>query len=343
MNKALLQSKLQFLDEQNVGLELYFLYKKEANEPFTLLRAHLDGTTVLAKLESLFISKIRQQFLGKDISGKILKDSPQWNLKHIKDVDDIKDNYYYFPNIISENEEYHIPEEFERMSQLKSKAYEEISLFEFDSHILDFVHAYLIRLQIDSEQVILYKHKYPIETLSRATILKVFNINHDTKFSLETDPLLKINDKIDFMFIDNNYIILSLSLLESKYGFNDRYLKQASESLNFLKSKNILKDTKILEQQSLKVSFSKKLMKIKSDNPVLKVPIQEMNKFLINYKSKDGKHSLSKRIKYIAKTNKFEIATIVAAEDFIKLLNDEFLISQLTKKPYVSPNKTEFE
>lgn len=343
MNKPLLQSKLQFLDDKSIGLELYFLYQKTGNEPFSILRAHLDGSTVQTKLENLFISKIRQQFLGKDISGKPLKDPPVWDLKHIKDVDDIKTNYYHFPNKEAQNEEYHIPEPFKLMAELYSKSYEDIPLFEFDSHLLDDVYAYLIRLQIDSEQIILYKHKHAFEVLSRSPILKVLNINHDTKFSLEKDPLLKINEKIDFMFIDNNFIILNLGLLESKYGFNERYLKQASESLDFLKKKGILKDTTVFEQLSLKVSFSKKLMKVKPDNVVLKVPIQEMNDFLINYQTKDGKTNLAKRIKYIPKSNKFEIKTIVAAEDFIRLLNDEFLISELTKRHYISPNKMEFE
>jgi hypothetical protein len=97
-----------------------------------------------------------------------------------------------------------------------------------------------------------------------------------------------------------------------------------------------------LEELSQKVSFSKKLMKVKSDNEVLCKPISAIKKFLSEYKTKDGKHSLSKRIKYEPKMNKFQVDTNVAAQDFIRLLSDQFLNSELTNKPYVSESHNEF-
>lgn len=345
MNKSTLQSKLQFIGTKKVGLELYFLHRKKASEPIEILRANLEGTTVQNRLEAVFVNKIKSEFLNQDIEGKSLSDNMLWSLKHIRDVDDLKNTIFYFPNEESIDDEYHIPEEFKEMANLHSRKFENISLFEFDKHRLDDVFAYLIRIQIDEEQIIIFKQKYTFDLLTRSTILKLggLEVNHKSKFSLEQDPLLKISDGIDFMFIDNNYIILNLKLLESKYGFNDRYLKRGAESLGLLKKKNILVNTDKLEELVKKVSFSKKLMKVKAENRVLKTSIQEMKDFLENYKTHDGKHNLAKRIKYNPKEDKFEVTTNIAAEDFIRLLNEQYLTSLLTKQPFVSDSQVIFE
>lgn len=344
MDKATLISKLDFVNSQHVGLEMYFLCRKGHDEPTEILRANLEGTDTKGKLETVFIGKIKSQLLS--IISENNKNSEEvldWNLKHIRDVDDLKSNYYYFPNELSSKDDsvadYHIPEEFKEMVVLWNTAYENVTLFKHEEHSLDEVFACLIRLQIDDKQVVIFKHKYPIDVLSRSTVLRW---GHTSKFSLEKEPLLKISDKIDFLLVDNTFIILNLPLLESKYGFNERYLKVASNSLDILRKKNILIDTKVFDELARKVSFSKKLMKIKSDNEVLKTPISEMKLFLENYKTKDGKFNLAQRIKYNPAKNKFEITTKIGAEDFLRLLNDQYLISLLTNKPYIVDAQTEF-
>lgn len=349
MNKSTLISKLQFLTTKKIGLELYFLYRKKAEDPIEILRANLEGTSAKKHLESVYISKIKLQLLNQDNEGKSIEDAVDWKLKHISEVDELKDTYYYFPNEEpkAENEtenDFHIPNEFKEMVTLKGKVYEKIPPFEHEKHLLDDVFAFLIRLQIDNEQVILYKYKYTIDVLTRSTILKVLGaeLNHSTKFSLEKEPLLKLSEKIDFMLVENDFIILNLHLLESRFGFNERYLKKGSESLEFIKKKGILTETKVFDELVKKVSFSKKLMKVKADNEVLKTPIIEIKHFLEEYKTKDGKHSLANRIKFFPKKNKFEVTTKVGAEDFVKLLNDQFLWSLLTKRPFISDAQTEF-
>lgn len=348
MNKATLVSKLKFVGDKNPGLELYLLFRKTQDDAIEILRADLEESGAKARLQSVFINKIKSQLLNQDNEGKSIEGFQDWNLKPISEVDDIKNTYYYFPNTPpnDENEDdYHIPEEFEEMTKLAGLEYEKTSKFEFDKHLLDHVFAYLIRIQIDKEQVILYKHKYPIDLLSRTTVLKVLGMemNHGTRFSLEKEPLLKVTDKFDFMLMGSHFVILNLALLESRYGFNERYLKKGAESLEFIRKKKILFDTKIFDEQVKRVSFSKKLMKVKADNEVLKRPVAEIKTFLEDYKTKDGKFSLAKRIKYLPTKGKFDVKSIVAAEDFIRLLNDQFLYSQLTKRPYVSDVHEEFK
>ena len=345
MEKSTLLSKLKFVVDKQVGLELYFLYRPKSADNIQILRANLEGTITQSKLEQDFIAKIKSQIFNQDSEGNEIPTGIDWKLKHIKDVDELKNVYYHFPNEESEDDSYHIPTEFQEMATLHGKSYESFDLFDFSKHLLDDVFAFLIRLQIDDEQVILFKNKYPFDILSRSTVLKVLNhkVKHDTKFELEDSPLLQISDKFDFVFIDNHFVILNIKLLESKFGFNERYLSKGAESLEIIRNKNVLVDTKIFEELAKKVSFAKKMMKIDSSNEVLKSPISEMKNFLDEFKTKDGKYSLAKRIKYIPNQNKFEVKTKIAAEDFIRLLNDQYLISLLTKKPYIAEVQSEFE
>lgn len=342
MNKSTLLKQIEFLVTKKAGLELYFLYKEKESPTFEILRADLEGTLTKTQLENSFVNKIKAQILNIGVDEGV----QEWRLKHIKDVDDSNNTFYYFPNIETTNEDtFHIPEEFLEFASINEKEYETFKLFKHETHQLENIVALLIRLKIDDEQILLYKHKFPIDILSRSrtSILKLVSIDHKSRFSLEQDKLLQINDKIDFLYVDNNFIILNLKLLESRYGFNERYLKNAELSIKAIKEKNILIGVEILEELSQKVSFSKKLMKVKSDNEVLSKPINDINKFLKEYKTKDGKHSLSKRIKYVSKMNKFQIDTKVAAHDFLRLLSDSFLNSDLTNKPYISEDHNEYK
>lgn len=347
MTKENLISKLSFIKDKQVGLELYFLYKSP-EQNLSILKVNLEDQIAYTRLRHVFIEKVKNQLLNVDEEGKSISDSIDWVLKSIAEVDELKNTIYHFPNeeeesITDEEKDFHIPDEFQIMASLHNLKYEDIPHFEHSQHTLENVVAFLIRLQIDNEQVIIYKHKWAIDVLSRTNILKMTNIlQHATKFSLETDPLLKISDKMDFMFIDNSFIILNLSLLEQKYGFNERYLKKAASSLKVITNSGIVLDITTIQKMSIKIPFAKKLMRIKNDNEVLKTPIQSMKDFLDEYTTKDKKFSLAKRIKYVPSKNKFDIKTQVAAEDFLRLLNDQYLISLLTKRPYISDVQKEF-
>lgn len=345
MNKANLISQLKFVSDKQPGLELYFLYKGSHEAPIEILRADLEDNGAKERLQSVFITKIKNQLLNQNNEGKSIDGFADWFLKPIGKVDEIKNTYYFFPvTPPTEEDDYHIPEEFEEMKKLWNLCYEDVPKFNFKSNSLENVFAFLIRLQVDNEQVIIYKHKYPIDVLSKTPVLKALGFEkiHATRFSLEKEPLLKVSDKIDFMLVNKHFIILNLNLLESKYGFNDRYLRKGAESLELIRKKNILTNLEVFEKQIQKLAFSKKLMKVKTDNEVLKQPIQTMKKFLEDYKTKDGKNSLAKRIKYVPGKGKFEIKTMVAAEDFVRLLNDQYLFSQLTQRPFISNVQEEF-
>lgn len=341
MNKKTLLNLISFIATKKVGIELYFLYKEKEEPAFEILRADLEGTVTKTQLENAFVNKIKLQLLNiGSVDG-----TEEWELKHINEVDDSKNTFYYFPNVDTTYEDtFHVPEEFLEFASIQDKDYETFKLYKHELHVLENVVSLFVRLRIDDQQILLYKHKFPLDILSRSStsILKLINKDHKSRFSLEQEQLLQISEKIDFMYVGNNFIILNLKLLENRYGFNDRYLKNAELSIKTIKEKNILIGVEKLEELSKKVSFSKKMMKIKPDNEVLSKPISAIKKFLSEYKTKDGKHSLSKRIKYVPKMNKFQVDTNVAAQDFIRLLSDQFLISELTNKPYISEDHNEF-
>ena len=66
MDKSTLLSKLRFIIEKEIGLELYFLYRQKNDDPIQILRANLEGSKTQEKLESVFKSKIKSQLFQQD-------------------------------------------------------------------------------------------------------------------------------------------------------------------------------------------------------------------------------------------------------------------------------------
>ena len=79
--------------------------------------------------------------------------------------------------------------------------------------------------------------------------------------------------------------------------------------------------------------FARKLAKISKDSPVFRVPQADIIDFT-------KKHPFLKdKFEYTADGSQIELNTKLSQENFIKLLNDDFLRSELTKIDYESPAK----
>ena len=87
MKKSTLLSKLRFVIEKQIGIELYFLYRPKSKENTEILRVNLEGTTTQNKLEQNYITKIKQEIFNQDNEGKDIPTGTDWQLKHINEID----------------------------------------------------------------------------------------------------------------------------------------------------------------------------------------------------------------------------------------------------------------
>ncbi len=134
------------------------------------------------------------------------------------------------------------------------------------------------------------------------------------------------------MIVDNSIITHNINLLQNKFNFEAFIRNESQKTIDLIIGMNIVEDmSKIIEFEGKeKLTNAKKLMKIK-DSPVLKMEksvLIERLKTLSRYK---GKLKIENDVIQV-NTNKDVI-------ELLKILNDDYLISELTEKSYESSSK----
>lgn len=112
-------------------------------------------------------------------------------------------------------------------------------------------------------------------------------------------------------------------------------MKSAKESIDAIKNLDILDDIEALEDALTDLHFLRKISKIKENSPVFKLGI---NKETILQFTKTNPE-LSGKFKYNSAGDKIALSTKKSKELFLKLINDSFLHSKLTKQWYVTTAK----
>ena len=147
------------------------------------------------------------------------------------------------------------------------------------------------------------------------------------------ENILSINESFEFMQIENDLIILSTKVLEKHFGFEQIIRNAANANLGVIENSLLLDDITLLNTLSADLKYAKKIVRIKSGTPVLALPTATVMTFIQQHPI------LKKKIRLNADNTKVSLDTKVSQELFIKLLNDDFLKSELTMLLYDSQNK----
>jgi Domain of unknown function (DUF4868) len=134
------------------------------------------------------------------------------------------------------------------------------------------------------------------------------------------------------MMVDNHLIVLKLNTLERFFGFEQVIRNQAQYTISMVEESNIMDDITQLYELAENLSNARKLMRMQ-DSPVLHVPIADVISFIRNHPELGG------RIAFNDDGTKVKLTTGVSKKLFLKLLNDDYLFSQLTELQYDSHAK----
>ena len=127
--------------------------------------------------------------------------------------------------------------------------------------------------------------------------------------------------------------IYNLDVLERFGDFHQIITKEATASLGEIGTLGLVSNLDVLSSRVDDLRFARKLAKISKDSPVFRVPQADIIDFT-------KKHPFLKdKFEYTADGSQIELNTKLSQENFIKLLNDDFLRSELTKIDYESPAK----
>ena len=206
--------------------------------------------------------------------------------------------------------------------------------FSFSNDSLSSLKGILVLIGNQQAQLAIYKHQYPISLLKKESSFNLVKLGASDRFEKLDKDVLKINSKFEFMKVDGEYYIFDLKTLERFFGFHEAIKNVAEQGVASIEAADIVEDIEALSERIDDISFSRKLVSSASDSPVLGVI---PNNVIVSFSNVHP--ALRGRFKYSKDGSKFDLRTKKSQDLFLKLLNDDFLQSELTKRYYDSMAK----
>lgn len=194
------------------------------------------------------------------------------------------------------------------------------------SHLCGFV----FKFNINSNSIWVYQQVYPIALPKKHKGL--FMYSQGTCYKEFTKDLIRVDYRIDLLIIDESIITNNINLLQNKFGFETLIRRYSSQTLEVIKNMGIIKniDKLINFEGKEKLTNAKKLMKIKESKALL-MNRSDLIFALQNLPRYRGKLYIEDA-QIILRTNSEVI-------ELLKILNDDYLVSELTREYYESPSK----
>lgn len=187
------------------------------------------------------------------------------------------------------------------------------------------------------ESLSIYKHHYPTNTYRRNgfSLLRA-GIAQD-RFEKLDQEVIRMGHTVDFIYNGTDVFVTNFKVLEKFFGFKEAVKADASVKLATLTARNIIENVAVLEDRITAqgdVTFARKVIRAISHSRVLDTVVNDQ---IIQFIKQH--HSLSKKIKINAAETQIVLDTKVSQNFFMKLLNDDYLKSELTQFEYDADSK----
>lgn len=196
-----------------------------------------------------------------------------------------------------------------------------------------FLKGFIIKVNLNTDQFWIYQHKYPVTLINKKTSIYAL-LNGQNRYEPLTVDVIRFDNKMDFFIIDNNIFTKKINLLQSDFGF-DKYIRtEADKELNRINGLGILSTSDTLRNMitGSKLTTAKKMLNIKNSKAMslskeeLYVSIKNHSYYKDKFQFNEGNHTL------IINSQK-------DANLFLKMINDDFLHSELTGADYETNSK----
>jgi hypothetical protein len=302
--EQLIERLSYFADSNNViGASLYFVLEENGE---SIIRFADIEEEIQNELKSQFLEFIRDKFiLNENLSYKnISEGDDRKNVVYKYDLDDKPENLNIL-DIILNNEEQ--------------------PTFQFTNNSLSNLDGYLITIGNEQNKIALYKKHHSINLLKRDS--RLFIIPDNQRFVRIGNDALALDKSFDFMMVDSSLIVLKLNILERFFGFDEVIRNQANSTIEQIEALGLIENIQSLADLVDEKTFARKLMSIRN-SPVLDVPVDRVIDFVKNHPI------LKKKIRLNEDETKINLDTSISKKHILKLLNDDYLSSNLTELEY---------
>lgn len=311
--------KLQNIFDEVYTAQVYFVLRKD-NE-FKIKRADIEDKDE-PELREMFSTELTENIINnEDLKvGSLSSADEHPNAIYLYDYDSYPEELGIFQNF-DINTAVHYDK------------------FNFNEDSLSDLFGYIIYLGTMTNGISLFKKHYPISLIKRDSFLLGAKKDKERFVKIPSTDIIRLNGKAQLLKVENNIYVLDLKMLERNMGFTMLIKKAALESIDSISKLDIIEDIETLTDTLDNTAFVRKLSKIKNTSPIFKLNISGST--IIKF-TKDTE-VLSKKFKYTSSGTQIILNTKKSKQDFLSLMNDEFLISELTKQYYEANSKDDLQ
>ena len=311
MTTAEMQEKIKLIIEKEFGVSTFAVLKEA--EGFSLVKFILDDN-LCKTVKDMFTEIFQNQFLCDEAE--------------LDKAENIDDNRHVFYEIL-QNEDYN---PFGFLS-----TYSDVTI-SYSEACLNQLMGFAFRFNVNDNYIWIYQQiNYPqLINKSKNVYAILSGLSGNPIYSQLDKDILKIERKIDFLIIGNSIITYQIKLLQRCFQFETYVRNEAKKTVDIISEMDIVdgldRFVALGDQKSL--TNARKLVKAKN-SPVLRMNKATLIQKLDTLPRYKGKFEI--------KDEKIVVNNQKQAIEFIKMLNDSILKSELTDAEYDSTVKTELE
>lgn len=311
-----LRNQINQMLDKNIGIMLYAVLKTDEKKVkfINIADEEEEKDNTSAGLLEGFVEIIRNKLDTYNEDDEVMK---------LSSADERGNALYYYDL----NE---LPPEMEQLKNI-SQRIDVGETFCFREDKLNQIIAFIIVIGNENQNIIMYKQQYPFSLLNRDRYM-LTPIPHKNRLKRFDRDILRMDFDYQFFLWNGVIYISDISKMEKICSFHDIILNEAKKSINEIEKMQILDNVEVLTDELDNITFARKLTRIYKDSKVLG---KISNRAIIDF-SKTHHYFKRNPIKINNSGDKFILDTKKSKEIFIKLMNDDFLTSQLTNSDYES-------
>lgn len=298
--------KAYFDEEYTFGVCVYCQLKKNEG----IRKIDIEGGA-LAELGRLFLDSIKEK----------IYDNEELSVLDFSNSDERRNVIY--------NLDTDLPDDLLAMQAIRET--DEVEQLNIAQHDLSQIAAIIVEIGDSEQQIFIYKTMAPVNIFLQKSF---FLYKSNERFEKLKEEFFRISTNFQILDIDGKILVYDLKAIERFFGFYQAIKNEAKKSVDAIAQAEFLANPEALQElvDSDDVSFSRKLMRVASHSPVLqqKVPAKEIIKFCGSYPGLKG------RIRFNESESKIVLDTKVSKDLFVKLMMDDLLTSELTRRHYES-------
>ena len=312
-----LKDKINNLFRKRFTSQVYLVLKQDEN--LILKLADIEDEKAEPAVKELFRNYIEEIILNKD----------DLQICDLSTADERSNAIYHY-----DYSEY--PEELEMFRDFNiNKAIKEVERFNFKQDNLSSLYGYIIYLGSMQEGISLFKKHYSFSLIKRDSFLLGAKKSKQRFELVSGNDIIRLNGSAQLLKIDGEIVVIDIRVLEQNMGFSQLILKSARETVKAIEDIALLEDIQVLKDAAEDISFARKLSKVKKSSPIFKLNISKKTIIEFTKVTQD----LSGKFKYSEDGSSIRLDTKKSKDAFVKLMNDDFLRSELTKQYYEAKAK----